>query len=402
MWRTGPGRRRELAVGRIRSWAEIHGSGSVLLPTRRRGGGISRRLCTYSSAERTQTSSRANGAGGERGGRVLMFPGQGAQHVRMGYDLAQEFPEARRVFEEVNEALSFNLSHLLWEGTQEEVTLTENAQPALLAHSIAVFRVLKKELGWSLAETVQFAMGHSLGEYSALCAADCLSLWDAARLVRVRGQAMQRAVAPGKGGMAAFFPIDLDTANIIAEEASHATSQVCQVANINSPTQVVLSGTTDAIEEAVMLSKKDERFKKTVRVAKRLQVSAPFHCSLMKGAADELEAYIKSGSITFSRLTVPVISNVSARNISLKGDDEAEEEKEEEKITKMLVQQVTAPVRWSESVQWCRSEGATEFWELGPGKTLCGLVKQIDGGSTTLAKSVETAEDVAIFCKSFC
>ena len=289
--------------------------------------------------------------------RAFTFPGQGSQAVGMGKELADAFPEARAVFDEVDEALGEKLSQTMFEGPEDVLRLTENAQPALMASSIAVLRVVESR-GVSLAQHAKFVAGHSLGEYSALCAAGTFSLSDTARLLRTRGQAMQKAVPVGHGAMAAILGLDLDTARAVAEEA--AQGEVCQVANDNAPGQVVISGALAAIERAVEIAK--------ARGSKRallLPVSAPFHCSLMQPAADAMASAL--AEVAMNAPVVPVVSNVLAAPIT----DPAE-------IRQRLVEQVTGVVRWTESVTWLAGQGGvTELVELGTGRVLTGLAKRI-------------------------
>jgi [acyl-carrier-protein] S-malonyltransferase len=288
--------------------------------------------------------------------RAFIFPGQGSQDVGMGKALADAFPAARSVFEEVDDALGEKLSSLIWEGPKDTLTLTENAQPALMAVSMAVMRVLEAEKGFDLAKQVTFVAGHSLGEYSALAAAKAFTLGDAARLLRLRGQAMQKAVPVGVGAMSALLGVGIDVAQKVAAEA--AQGDVCQVANDNEPTQVVLSGHKTALDRVPDVGKAFG-----VRRAVPLPVSAPFHCSLMQPAADAMAEALEN--VTVSRPVVPVIANVLASPIS----DPAE-------IKKRLVEQVTGTVRWRECVAAMAAAGVTDFFEIGAGKVLAGLVKR--------------------------
>jgi [acyl-carrier-protein] S-malonyltransferase len=289
---------------------------------------------------------------------AFVFPGQGSQDVGMGRALAEAFPAAREVFEEVDEALGQSLSKIIWEGPKETLTLTENAQPALMAVSMAVMRVLEREKGFSLKAKVKFVAGHSLGEYSALTAAKALSLADAARLLRLRGQAMQAAVPVGKGAMTALLGVGIEVARKVAEAA--AEGDVCQVANDNEPTQVVLSGSKAAIDRVAEVGKAHG-----VRRAIPLPVSAPFHCALMQPAADAMAAAL--AKVTVNAPEVPLVANVLASAIS----DPAE-------IKKRLVDQVTASVRWRECVTYMTANGVTDIYEIGAGKVLAGLAKRID------------------------
>ncbi len=303
---------------------------------------------------------------------AFVFPGQGSQDVGMGRDLAQQFKAAREVFEEIDAALGQKLSQIMWEGPKETLTLTENAQPALMAHSMAVMRVLEREKGFSLKDKVKFVAGHSLGEYSALAAAGAFSIGDAARLLKLRGQAMQKAVPVGMGAMAALLGVGLDVARKVAEEA--AQGDVCDIANDNEPTQVVLSGHKTAIDRVGEVGKKHG-----VRRAIPLPVSAPFHCSLLKPAADAMaEALAK---VTINAPAVPVIANVTAAPVS-----------EPDEIRKLLVQQVTGTVRWRECVLAMAAAGVTDLYELGSGKVLSGLAGRID--KALKATPVGTPADV--------
>jgi [acyl-carrier-protein] S-malonyltransferase len=288
--------------------------------------------------------------------RAFVFPGQGSQDVGMGKTLADAFSSARAVFDEVDDALGQKLSALMWEGPKETLTLTENAQPALMAVSIAVMRVLETEKGFSLANSVKFVAGHSLGEYSALTAAGTFTLADAARLLKLRGQAMQNAVPVGAGAMVALLGVGLDVAEKVAAEA--AQGGVCQVANDNEPTQVVLSGDKDAIGRVAEIGRKYG-----VRRAVPLPVSAPFHCALMQPAAESMAQALTS--VAMRAPSVPLVANVSAAPIS-----------DPDEIKRRLVEQVTATVRWRESVAMMSENGITDFYEIGTGKVLSGLVKR--------------------------
>ena len=307
--------------------------------------------------------------------RAFTFPGQGSQAVGMGKDLAAAFPEARAVFQEVDEALGQRLSAIMFEGPEDILRLTENAQPALMAVSLAVMRVLQAK-GIRLADHAAFVAGHSLGEYSALCAAGTFSLADAARLLKTRGQAMQKAVPVGHGAMAALLGLDLATAREVAAEA--AGDEVCDVANDNAPGQVVISGATAAVERAVEIAK--------TRGAKRallLPVSAPFHCSLMQPAADAMAAAL--AEVTVNAPAVPLVANVLAAPIT-----------DPDEIRQRLVEQVTGVVRWTESVTWLTGAGGvTHLAELGTGKVLTGLAKRINAETTAMA--VSTPADIDAF-----
>jgi len=307
--------------------------------------------------------------------RAFVFPGQGSQAVGMGRELADSFDIARRTFQEVDEALGQNLSALMFEGPADELTLTQNAQPALMAVSIAVLRVLEAEKGLDLSKAARFVAGHSLGEYSALCAAGALALSDTAKLLRLRGQAMQKAVPVGVGAMAAIIGADLDDARAIAEEA--AQGDVCTAANDNAPGQVVVSGHKAAVERAIQIAAA-KGFKRAVL----LPVSAPFHCPLMQPAADAMAAALAGTRIVAP--VVPVVANVTASA-----------ESDPERIRSLLVEQVTGAVRWRESVLYMKAQGVTELVELGAGKVLAGLAKRID--KEIAGVSIGTSADVAGF-----
>jgi [acyl-carrier-protein] S-malonyltransferase len=302
---------------------------------------------------------------------ALVFPGQGSQAVGMGGELAKADPVARRVLDEVDAALDQKLSQIMLEGPIETLTLTENAQPALLAVSIAAMRVLE-ERGFSLAQGVKFVAGHSLGEYSALCAAGALSIADGARLLRIRGQAMQAAVPVGQGAMAALLGVGKEVAEKLA--AAAAEGEVCQLANDNEPTQAVISGAKGAIDRAAKLAKEHG-----VRRFVPLNVSAPFHCALMQPAADAMAEALAKTSV--NRPAVPLIANVTAGPIS----DPAE-------IKQRLVEQVTGTVRWRESVAAMAAAGVTDIVEVGAGKVLAGLAKRI--APSLNAISVGTPQEI--------
>ena len=288
--------------------------------------------------------------------RAFVFPGQGAQTIGMGRDLAASYPAAKAVFEEIDDALDQNLSELMWEGDIDTLTLTANAQPALMATSIAVLRALETE-GITL-KSGSFAAGHSLGEYSALAASGALSLSDTARLLRIRGNAMQNAVTFGEGAMAAILGLDFNAVKTIAEVAAEA--EVCQAANDNDPAQVVVSGHTRAVERAIDLA-----INAGAKRALKLPVSAPFHCKLMEPAAERMSEALKV--VDISKPTLPIIANVKAAAVTDPSD-----------ISSLLVKQVTGVVRWRESIIYLVSEGISEVWELGAGKTLCGMVRRIN------------------------
>ena len=309
--------------------------------------------------------------------RALVFPGQGSQAVGMGRELALAFQAARDVFQEVDEALKQNLSRLMWEGPESDLTLTENAQPALMAVSQAVVRVLADQGNWHLAEKAAFVAGHSLGEYSALAAAGTFTLADTARLLKIRGQAMQKAVPVGQGAMAALLGVEIDMARQIAEEA--AGSEVCAAANDNAPGQVVVSGSVAAVERAMALAAA-KGFRKSVL----LPVSAPFHCALMRPAAEAMAEAL--AAVELRAPVVPLVANVTAEPTS----DPA-------RIRELLVAQVTATVRWRESVLAMRAAGVDGLVEAGAGKVLAGLAKRIDRELT--AVSLQTPADIETFLK---
>ncbi|MCT8160108.1 ACP S-malonyltransferase [Pseudoruegeria sp. SHC-113] len=302
--------------------------------------------------------------------RAFVFPGQGAQTIGMGKALAEAYPAAKAIFDEVDEALGEKLSTLIWEGDIAELTLTQNAQPALMATSLAAMRALEAE-GIDITFATYVA-GHSLGEYSALAAAGSLSVADTARLLRTRGQAMQAAVPVGVGAMAALLGLDFAAATEVAEEA--AQGQVCQAANDNDPGQVVVSGHKEAVERAVEIAKG-----KGAKRAVLLPVSAPFHCALMQPAADVMAAALDDVEIAAPK--VPLVANVRANAV----DDPAV-------IRSLLVEQVTGSVRWRESVAFMGAQGVTEIWEIGAGKALSGMIRRIDREIAT--RAVGTPEDV--------
>ena len=288
--------------------------------------------------------------------RAFVFPGQGAQTIGMGQALARAYPAAKAVFDEVDAALGEKLSALIWEGEPDALTLTQNAQPALMATSLAAIRALEAE--GVMVDQAQFVAGHSLGEYSALAAAGALSISDTAKLLRIRGQAMQEAVPVGVGAMAALLGLDFETVQAVAREA--ALGEVCQAANDNDPSQVVVSGHKAAVERAVDLAKE--------RGAKRavlLPVSAPFHCALMQPAADVMAEAL--GAVEIKAPVVPLIANVSAAPVS-----------DPDEIRALLVTQVTGLVRWRESVMAMDAAGVSEIWEIGAGKALSGMVRRIN------------------------
>ena len=308
--------------------------------------------------------------------RAFVFPGQGSQKIGMGAALADASAAARAVFEEVDDALSQNLSTIMFEGPESELTLTENAQPAIMANAIAVLRVLEADFGMSLADRGGCVAGHSLGEYTALCAIGAFSLADTARLLKLRGQAMQAAVPVGVGAMCALLGAELETARKLAEAA--AEGQVCEVANDNDPTQVVLSGHAQALERAVAMVK-DFGIKRGIP----LPVSAPFHCSLMQPAADAMAEAL--GETPPASFTLPLYANVTAAPVT----DPAEE-------ARLLVEQVTGRVRWRESVLAMRGAGVEQFVELG-GKVLGPMIGRIDKGAEVV--SVLSMADIEALAK---
>ncbi|MDP6688744.1 MAG: ACP S-malonyltransferase [Alphaproteobacteria bacterium] len=310
--------------------------------------------------------------------RAFVFPGQGSQVVGMGKDLADALPTARRVFEEVDEALSQNLSRLMFDGPIEELTLTENAQPALMAMSLAVIRVLRDDGGLEFGKHCQFVAGHSLGEYSALCAAGALPLDVAARLLKQRGQAMQQAVPVGVGAMAALLGLDFEAAQGVAKDA--AGDQVCDTANDNAPGQVVVSGNVEAVERAVELAKE-----RGARRPMLLPVSAPFHCALMQPAADIMAEALEAAPP--GAPAVPLIANVSAEAVSDPGE-----------IRDLLVRQVTAMVRWRESVLYLKDQDVDNLVEIGAGKVLTTMLKRID--KEISGQAINGPEEIEAFLKS--
>ncbi|MGE5163569.1 MAG: ACP S-malonyltransferase [Sphingobacteriales bacterium] len=306
---------------------------------------------------------------------AFVFPGQGSQNVGMGKALAENFTPARQIFEDVDTALGSKLSSVIFEGPADTLTLTENAQPALMAVSLAAMRVLEAEAGLNLARDAQFVAGHSLGEYSALAAAGALTVADAARLLRTRGQAMQKAVPVGVGAMAALIGLAFDAASAVAAEA--AQGEVCEAANDNGGGQVVVSGNKAAVERAVEIAKM-----KGAKRAMLLPVSAPFHCALMQPAADVMAEVLAKTAI--KPPSVPVVANVLAKPIREPGD-----------IVRALIAQVTGTVRWRESVAFMADAGVSNFYEVGAGKVLSGLIKRIADGASTSA--IGSPDDVAAF-----
>jgi len=302
---------------------------------------------------------------------AFVYPGQGAQTIGMGRDLADAYPAAKAVFDEVDEALGEKLSTLIWEGEAEELTLTQNAQPALMATSMAAMAALKAE--GVTVDKAAYVAGHSLGEYAALCAAGTFSLADTARLLRIRGRAMQAAVPVGQGAMAALLGLSFEQAEAVAAEA--AQGEVCQVANQNDPAQNVVSGSKAAVEREIDLAK--------AAGAKRallLPVSAPFHCALMAPAAEEMAGAL--ADVAMNAPAVPVVANVVAEAVT-----------DPEQIRKLLIEQVTGQVRWMSSVEWMGAQGVTEVWEIGAGKALSGMIRRINKEITCV--NIGTAADAA-------
>lgn len=308
--------------------------------------------------------------------RAFVFPGQGAQTIGMGKELAEAYPAARAVFDEVDAALGQNLSGLIWEGDIAELTLTQNAQPALMATSIAALRALEAE-GVSITDAA-FVAGHSLGEYSALAASGAISLADTARLLRIRGEAMQKAVPVGIGAMAALLGLDFATATEVAAEA--AQGQVCQAANDNDPGQVVVSGHKEAVERAIEIAKT-----RGARRAVLLPVSAPFHCALMEPAAQAMAQALSA--VDINAPAVPLVANVRAEAVNAPT-----------LIRNLLVDQVTGSVRWRESVAYMAEQGVDEIWEVGAGKALAGMIRRID--KTITCRPVGTPEEAKAAAES--
>src|ERR1700687_4743061 len=306
---------------------------------------------------------------------AFVFPGQGSQTVGMGKALADQFVAARQVFAEVDEALRAKLSTIIFDGPADTLTLTEKAQPAVMAVSLAIMRVLEAEAGFDLKREAQFVAGHSLGEYSALAAAGAFTIADTARLLRTRGQAMQKAVPVGVGAMAALIGLEFDAAVGVAAES--AQGQVCQAANDNGAGQVVVSGDKAAVERAVEIAKT-----KGAKRAMLLPVSAPFHCALMKPAADVMAEALANVSV--KPPVIPLVANVLAKPIQ-----------EPAEIAHALIAQVTGTVRWRESVAYMAGAGVKTFYEVGAGKVLSGLIKRIGEGAS--ASAIGTPEDVAAF-----
>ena len=311
--------------------------------------------------------------------RAFIFPGQGSQAVGMGKAVADAFAAAREVFAEVDEALKQNLSRLMWEGPEADLTLTENAQPAIMAASMAIVRVLEREAQLDLAQHARFVAGHSLGEYTALAAAGSFTLSDAAKLLKTRGQAMQQAIGVGQGAMAALLGIEVSDAEAAAIEAA-AQGGICVVANDNAPGQVVISGTKETVERAAEFAKG-----KGAKRAMMLPVSAPFHCPLMQPAADVMREAL--AQVTIRPPAAPIVANVTAAQIN-----------EPETIRHLLVEQVTSRVRWRESVLTFRHLGVGTTVEFGGNKVLTGMVKRIDRELQTI--SLDTPADIEAFAKA--
>ncbi|HEY2070040.1 MAG TPA: ACP S-malonyltransferase [Rhizomicrobium sp.] len=312
--------------------------------------------------------------------RAFLFPGQGSQQIGMGKALAEAFAPAREVFQEIDDALSQKLSRLMWEGPESDLTLTENAQPAIMAASLAIIRVLQREGGFDIARHVRLVAGHSLGEYSALCAAGAFTLADAARLLKARGQAMQQAVPVGEGGMSALLGAEIEQAEALAKECAAATGGICVVANDNAPGQVVISGSKAAIDKAPELAKA-----MGIKRAMALNVSAPFHSPMMQPAADAMRDAL--AAVTIRPPAVPLIANVTASETS-----------EPEMIRRLLVEQVTARVRWRESVLALRGLGVETTVEVGGNKVLTGMVKRIDKDLQTV--TLDTPADIEAFART--
>ncbi|HEX4637512.1 MAG TPA: ACP S-malonyltransferase, partial [Rhizomicrobium sp.] len=310
--------------------------------------------------------------------RAFLFPGQGSQKVGMAKDLADAFSAARHVFQEVDDALSQKLSKLMWEGPESDLTLTENAQPAIMAASIAIVRVLEKDMGLEVAKHATLVGGHSLGEYSALCAAGAFTLADTARLLKSRGQAMQSAVPVGEGGMTVLIGAEIEQAEEVANDAA-ATGGVCVVANDNAPGQVVLSGTLDALGRAADIAKA-----KGIKRAMPLAVSAPFHSPLMQPAAERMAEQL--GRITIRPLAVPVLANVTAKQAS-----------DPDHVRQLLVEQVTGRVRWRESMLALKDLTVDTTVEFGGNKVLTGMVKRIDPSLQMV--TLDTPADLEAFGK---
>jgi [acyl-carrier-protein] S-malonyltransferase len=312
--------------------------------------------------------------------RAFIFPGQGSQAVGMGKALCDAFAAARETFQEVDEALGQNLSRLMWEGPESDLVLTENAQPAIMAASLAVIAVLRREGGLDLARHARLVAGHSLGEYSALAAAGAFTLADTARLLKARGRAMQQAVPVGEGGMSALLGAEIDQAEALAKECAASTGGVCVVANDNAPGQVVISGTKAAIDRAPEIAKT-----MGIKRAMALNVSAPFHSPMMQPAADAMAQAL--AAVTIRPPAVPVIANVTAAEV-----------REPDSIRRLLVEQITARVRWRESVLAFRALGVETTVEAGGAKVLTGMVKRIDKELQTV--TLDTPADIEAFART--
>lgn len=310
--------------------------------------------------------------------QAFVFPGQGSQKAGMGREIAEAFSAAREVLQEVDDTLSQKLARLMFEGPEDELTLTENAQPAIMAASMAIFRVLEKEAGLDLKKHAAFVAGHSLGEYTALCAVGTFSLAQAARLLKSRGRAMQAAVPPGDGAMAAILGLETEAVEAVAAEA--AGKEVCVVANHNAPGQVVISGHAAAVARAVELAKE-----KGARRALPLAVSAPFHCPLMQPAREEMEAVLAGEHLRPP--AAPLVANVTARAVS-----------DPKEIRRLLAEQVTGSVKWRQSVSYMKEQGVARAVEIGAGKVLAGLVKRIEPEMEALC--LQTPEDIEAFAKA--
>lgn len=310
---------------------------------------------------------------------ALLFPGQGSQKVGMGKDLADAFAPAREVFQEVDDALSQNLSRLMWQGPDQDLTLTENAQPAIMALSMAIVRVLERLMGFDVAKHARVVAGHSLGEYSALCSSGAFSLADTARLLKIRGQAMQSAVPVGEGGMTALIGADIEQAESVAQQAAQAGG-VCVVANDNAPGQVVISGTTDALVRAGDIAK-DKGIKRAIPLA----VSAPFHSPLMQPAADRMARELDR--VVIHPMAVPVLANVTAKEATNPDD-----------VRQLLIAQVTSRVRWRESMLALKGIGVDTIVEFGGNKVLTGMVKRTEPGLQMV--TLDTPADLEAFGKA--
>jgi len=312
--------------------------------------------------------------------RAFIFPGQGSQAVGMGKALAEAFAPAREVFQEVDDALSQKLSTIMWEGPEGDLVLTENAQPAIMAASMAVVRILQKEAGLDFAKHARLVAGHSLGEYTALCAAGAFTLADTARLLKARGQAMQAAVPVGEGGMSALLGAEIEQAEELAKECAAATNGVCVVANDNAPGQVVISGSRAAIDKAPEIAKA-----KGIKRAMALNVSAPFHSPMMQPAADKMREVL--AGVNIRPLAAPLVANVTAAEVN-----------EPDAIRRLLVEQVTGRVRWRESVLAFRGLGVDTTVEAGGAKVLTGMVKRIDKELANV--TLDSAADIEAFAKT--